>query len=278
MTATDTHIKEEVKNRYGSIASKAGGAGRCGPGSCGCAPQDAMSQKIGYTAEELASLPEGANLGLGCGNPLALASLNAGDTVLDLGSGAGIDCFLAAKRVGAEGHVIGVDMTGEMLAKARANAESGGYANVEFRKGEIEALPIGDNAIDVIISNCVINLSPDKPQVFREAFRVLRPGGRAYVSDIVIDGEIPEAIRESVFAYTACVGGALRKAEYLQCIRDAGFSQVEVTNETVYPLDSFIEGAEGSDPQLAKELKRLGKEELAEAARSVLSLKLELIK
>lgn len=227
---------------------------------------------MGYAAEDLAALPEGANLGLGCGNPLAMASLREGETVLDLGSGAGIDCFLAAKKVGASGHVIGVDMTPEMLSKARENAKKGGYANVEFRKGEIENLPVDDNSVDAIISNCVINLSPDKPQVFREIFRVLKPGGRFYVSDIVLTAPLPKVLQESAAVYTACVGGALLKDEYLGAIADAGLRDVRITGESVFPVADYLD-----DPTIAaaSEASGLGRKELEEAAGSIVSIRVE---
>ena len=182
--------------------------------------------------DDLRSVPDGANLGLGCGNPVALASLKGGETVLDLGSGAGFDAFLSANRVGKTGRVIGVDMTPEMLGTARENAKKGGYENIEFRHGEIESLPVDDNSIDVIISNCVINLSPDKPAVFREAFRVLRSGGRLMVSDIVLLKELPASLKESEEAYVACVAGASLKDDYLKMILDAGFKDVRTMNES----------------------------------------------
>jgi len=182
-------------------------------------------------------VPDGANLGLGCGNPVALASLKEGDIVLDLGSGAGFDCFLAAARVGSSGKVIGVDMTPEMVEKARQNAVQGSYANVEFRLGEIESLPVANEAVDVVISNCVINLSSDKPKVFREAFRALKPGGRLMVSDMVLLQELPEVIRKSVEAYVGCIAGALMKKDYLDAIETAGFTQIEVLGEDVYPIE-----------------------------------------
>jgi arsenite methyltransferase len=196
-----------------------------------------ISKNIGYTEEELKAIPEGANLGLGCGNPVAIASLKEGETVLDLGSGAGIDCFLAAKRVGPNGRVIGVDMTHEMLERARENARRTEYENVEFRLGEIEHLPVADNSIDVVISNCVINLSPDKGQVFNEAFRVLKPGGRLMVSDIVLTKELPEAIVNSIEAYIGCVAGAVLRDTYLEAIEAAGFKEITIIDEMRFPVE-----------------------------------------
>jgi len=203
-----------------------------GAASC-CSPQQTVSKSkaVGYTDEQLGAIPDGADLGLGCGNPTALASLKEGETVLDLGSGAGFDCFLAAGKVGKNGRVIGVDMTPEMLEKARENTRKGNYGNVEFRLGEIENLPVADNSVDIVISNCVINLAPDKRKVFTEAFRVLKPGGRLMISDIVLLKELPDAIKSSVDAYTGCIAGASRKEDYLATIASAGFQDVEVVSE-----------------------------------------------
>jgi arsenite methyltransferase len=192
---------------------------------------------IGYSTDDIQTAPEGANLGLGCGNPIALASLKEGETVLDLGAGAGFDCFLAAKRVGESGRVIGVDMTPEMVEKATNIVGQENYKNVEFRLGEIENLPVDNNSIDVIISNCVINLSPEKPKVFQEAFRVLKPGGRLMVSDIVLLKELPASITKSAAAYVSCVAGAALKDDYLGAIKKAGFKDVRVVEETSFPLD-----------------------------------------
>jgi SAM-dependent methyltransferase len=224
---------------------------------------------IGYSPEELAAVPEDANLGLGCGNPTALAGLKPGETVLDLGSGAGIDCFLAARKVGPAGHVIGVDMTPEMLDRARDNARKSGLDNVEFRLGEIENLPVADNTVDVILSNCVINLSTDKPRVFREAFRVLKPGGRLMVSDLALKKPLPPEIRGSVEAYVACVAGAMVKEDYLAAIRTAGFADVQVVGEKVFPAELLLE--DSLAPSLARELK-LSRKALEEHIASVLSL------
>jgi len=202
-------IREEVRRRYGATAR--GETSSCGDGCCTSTSADTL----GYSAEESAMAPEAANLGLGCGNPLAIASLREGQVVLDLGSGAGFDCFLAARAVGSTGNVIGVDMTHEMLSKARENAQKNGFTNVEFRLGEIEALPVANNSIDVIISNCVINLSPEKQRVFEEAFRVLKPGGRLAVADMVATAPLPEEIKSDWGAYTALTPGvwpALRRS------------------------------------------------------------------
>lgn len=247
----EQEVKKTVRDRYGAIAKEntAGGCG-CSTGSkqsskvSACCGNNSnavgdISKKIGYSDADITAVPEGANMGLGCGNPIALASLKKGEVVLDLGSGGGFDCFLASAKVGAKGKVIGVDMTAEMLDKARENTRKGGYKNVEFRLGEIENLPAADNSVDVIISNCVINLSIDKPRVFAEAFRVLKPGGRLMVSDIVILKELPDFIRKSIDAYIGCVAGAMNKEDYLQAIKAAGFKKVEVVNETTYPLDLF---------------------------------------
>jgi SAM-dependent methyltransferase len=236
---TDEHeIRENVRKGYAKVAEQ--GCGCCGPSSSCCGSTttvEEMSGKAGYSAEEMNAVPAGANLGLGCGNPLAHAAIHEGDTVLDLGSGAGFDCFLAARKVGKTGSVIGVDMTPEMLAKARENAKKAGVTNVEFRLGEIEALPVADNSVDLIISNCVINLSPDKARVFREAYRVLKPGGLLMVSDIVLDQPLPESVRTSVEAYTSCVAGAIMKDAYLDLIRKANLTDVAVLEEVRVPFD-----------------------------------------
>ena len=226
-------IKKIVRDGYATIARQ--GCGCCGPtGSC-CGGTDLtreISQDIGYTEEDINAAPEGANLGLGCGNPVALASLKEGETVLDLGSGAGFDCFLAAQKVGEKGHVIGVDMTPEMVERARENASKGDFSNMEFRLGEIENLPVADNTIDTIISNCVINLAPDKRRVFNEAYRVLKPGGRLMVSDMVLLKELPAFIKNTAAAYIGCLSGAVMKEEYLKSIAAAGFQEVMIVDET----------------------------------------------
>jgi SAM-dependent methyltransferase len=227
-----TDIRETVRQKYASIAEGAGEC--CGPG-CGCGETDVLHE-IGYTADQAAAIPEGANLGLGCGNPVAYAALEPGETVLDLGSGGGIDCFLAAREVGPSGHVIGVDMTAAMIARARANAVKGEYPNVEFRLGEIEHLPVADASVDVIVSNCVVNLSPDKPQVFRDAIRVLKPGGRVLVSDLVLLRPLSPELQKNVDLYVGCVAGAALKEDYLRMMRDAGFADVEILSEGRYTV------------------------------------------
>jgi arsenite methyltransferase len=278
-------VTKQVRTRYASVAKQSGagccsGASATGKGSSCCGSPNTtaakdISKSIGYTDTDVNSVPEGANLGLGCGNPIALASLKEGEIVLDLGSGAGFDCFLAASRVGPQGKVIGVDMTPEMLDKARENARKGNYRNVEFRMGEIENLPAADNSVNVIISNCVINLSQDKPKVFREAFRVLKPGGRLMVSDIVLLADLPPEIMASIEAYVGCVAGASKKSDYLGAIEAAGFKDVKVVDETVFPTGSLA-----TDPtiQAIIEEAHIKPAQIKKIASSVVSVKVSGIK
>ena len=231
-------VREQVRAGYAEVARTGGlstatrGSGCCSGSSC-CGPAGTgaagLAQKLGYNEAELATLPDGANLGLSCGNPPVLASLNSGEVVLDLGSGGGFDCFLAARRVGPRGRVIGVDMTPEMVARARENARKGGFRNVEFRLGEIEHLPVADASVDVILSNCVINLSPDKEQVYREAFRVLKPGGRLAISDVVAVKPVPKAVRDDFGKHSGCVAGALPVRKLEEILWAVGFFDSRVT-------------------------------------------------
>lgn len=269
-------VKKAVRTGYANVALE--NAPCCGGSTSCCGGEDPagdISRKLGYGEEELGSVPEGANLGLGCGNPLAHAALNKGDIVLDLGSGAGFDCFLAARKVGSEGKIIGVDMTPEMIEKARLNALRGEYSNVEFRLAEIEHLPVPDDCVDVVISNCVINLSPEKEQVFREAFRVLKPGGRLMVSDIVLLKEIPEAVRQSMEAYVGCVAGAVMKEDYLAAIGSAGFQEIRVLRENAFPAELVI-----SDPVAREVLDawNASGEDSADPAGSVVSIAVSAVK
>ena len=228
--------KNLVRLSYGAIATSGGNSGCCAPASGCSTPPTApstedMALRMGYSEEDLAAVPDGANLGLGCGNPQAISELRQGETVVDLGSGAGFDCFLAARQVGEAGRVIGVDMTHEMLAKARDNATKLGFPNVEFRLGEIEHLPIADATADVVISNCVVNLSPDKPQVFREAFRVLKPGGRIAISDVVNVKPLPAALAGDAAMLCGCVSGAAPTTEVEAWLLQAGFADVRIVEK-----------------------------------------------
>jgi SAM-dependent methyltransferase len=239
MTTSTTDIKEVVKEKYGQAASRltSGKAGCCGSGSALASSCDPITSKL-YSAEESGAVPETAVLAsLGCGNPTALAQLNPGEVVLDLGSGGGIDVLLSARRVGPTGKAYGLDMTDEMLALARENQQKAGVENVEFLKGEIENIPLPDNSVDVIISNCVINLSADKDRVLQEAFRVLKPGGRFAVSDVVVRGEVPSEMRKNVELWIGCIAGALRDTEYTDKLRAAGFADVDIEPTRIYNVE-----------------------------------------
>ena len=270
-------VKKIVRDRYAKVAKTKVSTCGCAPNASCCSPltDEQASKMIGYTEDELSAVPEGSNLGLGCGNPTALASLKEGERVLDLGSGGGFDCFLAAKKVGKSGKVIGVDMTPEMLDKARKNARKGKYTNVEFRLGEIENLPVADNSVDVIISNCVINLAPNKKRVFEEAYRVLAPNGRLMVSDIVLLKQLPEAIQRNAEAYTSCIAGAEIKDKYLDLMRNAGFKEVKVLSEKSYPLEYII-----SEPEVKEVIRSLNmtKEQVKETANSIVSISVSALK
>ena len=266
-------LREQVRRGYAKVAHATNGC------CCDCGGSsrtvEEVARTIGYSDEDIGALPEGANLGVGCGNPTALAEIRSGETVLDLGSGAGIDCFLAAAAVGNEGRVIGVDMTDEMLEAARQNAQIGRYRNVEFRKGFIEDLPVEAASVDLIISNCVINLSPEKDRVFAEAFRVLKSGGRMMISDIVLDRDLPAAVASSLSAYIGCVAGATRRDEYLRIVRKAGFRKVEILSAVKFA------DALGKDAPIWKETAErleIGLGEAREWASAVISIKLRAIK
>ncbi|MEW6667714.1 MAG: arsenite methyltransferase [Thermodesulfobacteriota bacterium] len=266
-------MRELVRERYGEIARN---RGSCCGSVASCCGTDQSARKasvgIGYSMEEIRSVPPDANLGLGCGNPTALASLKEGEVVLDLGSGGGFDCFLAAQKVGKGGRVIGVDMTPEMVGLARKNAAKGNDSNVEFRLGEIENLPVADQAVDVVISNCVINLSPQKSRVFEEAYRVLKTGGRFMISDIVLLKPLPRSVQDSIEAYVGCIGGAMVKDDYLNDLKAAGFADVKVAEETPFNVLSF-----GDEPFVRSMADKLGlsREELCDISDSIVSIRVE---
>ncbi len=260
-------MKDFVKKVYGDIANK--------KKSCCCGSNNTgVSEKVGYTKEDLSSIPDEANMGLGCGNPVALASLKEGEVVVDLGCGGGIDVFLSARRVGDRGRVIGIDMTENMLNKARANAQKAGLNNVEFKLGEIENLPLDSNMADCIISNCVINLSEDKQKVFNEAFRVLKPGGRLMVSDMVLLADLPDAILQSPELHAGCIAGALLKDEYLNKIKKAGFKEVNVTREDSVSLVDYI----GTDKVVSDFVENMSDLEKDRINKAIASIKVSAIK
>ncbi|OGC76708.1 MAG: arsenite S-adenosylmethyltransferase [candidate division Zixibacteria bacterium RBG_16_50_21] len=269
-------VKQAIRKNYAKIAIQRSSC--CAPPNscCGGSTTAAdISKNLGYSEEELTLAPPEANLGLGCGNPVALASLQEGENVLDLGSGAGLDCFLAAAKVGDGGRVIGVDMTPEMVTKARENARQGNYANVEFRLGEIENLPVASNSMDAVISNCVLNLVPDKNRAFRETFRVLKPGARLMISDIVLLEELPESIKGSIEAYVGCLSGAILKHDYLKAILAAGFREVEIVEEAPFSLELTI-----NDPTAQSIIENSGisTAEAKKLAKQVSSVKVRAVK
>lgn len=246
ITVENEQIKNAVRETYASIARSNGSC--CGPSSsCGTSPTDALT--LGYSEADVAQAPQGSEMGLGCGNPLAIASIKPGEVVVDLGSGGGFDCFLAGRRTGPQGCVIGVDMTPDMISKARANASNGGHDNVEFRLGEIEHLPVADNSVDLIISNCVINLSPDKAQVFRDAHRILKKGGRLAISDILATQPIPPALQQDLAAYAGCVAGAAQKKDVETMLASTGFTNIQVTlrDESRKFINEWLPGKNAGD-------------------------------
>lgn len=276
----EENIKKAVRENYAKVASGSSSSCCSAPvASSSCCGQvdlaKEISSNIGYSQEDLDKVPEGSNLGLGCGNPIAMASLAKGEVVLDLGSGAGFDCFLAAEKVGPEGKVIGIDMTPEMLEKARENARKGNFSNVEFRLGEIENLPAADGTIDVIISNCVINLAPDKDRVFSEAYRVLKQGGRIMVSDIVLTKELPNVIKNNMSAYVGCISGAIIKDDYLNAIKKAGFTDVKIIDAVNFPLNYIVSD---NTAVIVKNNLGLSDNQVKDLTDSILSIKVYALK
>ncbi len=280
--------RKRVREGYRKIAND----GLCGTASASCCesatPRDKLSKRFGYTRDELNAIPKASNLGLGCGNPVAFASLREGETVIDLGSGAGVDCFLAARKVGERGKVIGIDMTPEMLDSARENARKGDYTNVEFRLGEIEHLPVADNTADVIISNCVINLTINKKQVYEEAFRVLKPGGRIMVSDLVLRKELPSVIREKAHP-SSCIKTAILKDKYLKTVEAVGFVDVRILDEREYCSEELLGDPDAkviavdrntNSPELKSlsELDKKSREMVEKVLASTLSISISAIK
>jgi len=275
MTMKEKEIKRAVKEGYARIAKQATSYYSSQEGSGYFDNLEDICKRIGYSEEDISAAPPESNLGLGCGNPVALAAIKEGERVLDMGSGAGFDCFLASSLVGPSGQVIGVDITSEMVDKARANAKKGGYENIDFRQGDLENMPVADSYVDVVISNCVINLVPNKRLVFKEAFRVLRPGGRLAISDVVLTKELPEFVKNSTRAYIGCLAGAIMKEEYLQIIRNIGFSDVSVAAESSFPVQSLLCESNGS---AAVEMPQFSPAQQMEIADSVLSIKINAIK
>ena len=272
MTMKEKEIKRAVKEGYARIAKQATSYYSSQEGSGYFDNLQEICRRIGYSEEEISAAPPESNLGLGCGNPVALAAIKEGETVLDMGSGAGFDCFLASTQVGPSGKVIGVDITSEMVDKARANARKGGYENIDFRQGDLENMPVADSFVDVVISNCVINLVPNKRLVFKEAFRVLKPGGRLAISDVVLTRELPDFVKNSTRAYIGCLAGAIMKEEYLQIISNVGFSGISVAAESSFPVQSLLCESGGS---AAIEMPQFSPEQQKEIADSVLSIKVD---
>jgi arsenite methyltransferase len=273
--------RQQVREGYARVALEQSSC-------CGSSATHQESCRVGYSEAELGAVPEGANMGLGCGNPVTLASLKEGETVIDLGSGGGLDCFLAAKKVGKAGRVIGVDMTPEMIDKARRNAKMGNYSNVEFRLGEIENLPVADNSADAIISNCVINLTTNKKRVFQEAFRVLKPGGRVMISDLVLLKELPPHLRKRIDS-TSCITGAILKEKYLEIVRAAGFQNVRVTSEKQYYYEDLPTDPDATvvvlnartntqETKKVSELDERTKQKMKESLKDISSISLSAVK
>jgi arsenite methyltransferase len=271
----EREIKRKVREGYALIAKRATSQ-YASRSCCGCTdlPEE-ICRRLGYSEEEIQAAPPESNLGLGCGNPVALAEIKEGEIVLDMGAGAGFDCFLASTKVGQRGKVIGVDMTSEMVEKARANSRQGGYTNIDFRQGDLENMPVADDYVDVVISNCVINLVPNKDRAFKEAFRVLKPGGRLAVSDVVLLKGLPDFVKRSNEAYIGCLSGAIMKDEYLNIIRTAGFRDIVVVEERCFPIESLISESSGSPIQ---DMPSLSQGQLKDVSDSVSSIKVSAMK
>lgn len=266
----EREIKRAVRIGYAQIAKQASSCCSSKGSCCGTLPAEQIGKMMGYSKEELLAAPPESNLGLGCGNPVAMADIKEGEYVLDMGCGAGFDCFLASKAVGPAGKVIGVDMTNEMVDRAKANARRGGYTNMDFRQGELENMPVADNYIDLVISNCVINLVPNKVRAFKEAFRVLKPGGRLIVSDIVLNKELPDFVKSSTGAYIGCLSGAVMADEYQSAISKAGFEKVKVVDMSGFPVECLLRDADGR--QLF-DIPEISSGQFADVAGSVSSIK-----
>ncbi len=269
----EKEIKRAVREGYAKLA-KQDNVHRSS-GSEGSAIPYEICKMLGYTEEEIHAAPLGSNLGLGCGNPVAIASLQEGEIVLDMGSGAGFDCFIASMRVGSTGKVIGVDMTTEMVDRARANARKAGFTNIDFRQGDLENMPVADNYVDVVISNCVINLVPNKKRAFKEAYRVLRPGGRLAFTDVVLLKDLPEFVKASTGAYISCLAGAIFKEEYTELMRSVGFEEITVVNNCTFPIEILISDCGG---QAIEEIPELSSWQIQQMERSISSVKVSAIK
>jgi arsenite methyltransferase len=269
----EKEIKQAVREGYARLAKQVNEYSSSGSNCFGV--PDEICKMLGYTEEEIQAAPPGSNLGLGCGNPVAMASLKEGEIVLDMGSGAGFDCFIASMRVGLSGKVIGVDMTTEMVDRARANARKAGFANIDFRQGELENMPVADNYVDVVISNCVINLVPNKKLTFKEAYRVLRPGGRLAFTDLILLKDLPEFVKTSTGAYIGCLAGAIFKEEYIDLMRSAGFEELTVVSDCTFPIEILVSDCGG---QAIVDIPELSSWQLRQIKSSISSIKVSAIK
>ena len=268
----ENEIKRAVREGYAKLAKQ---ANVCHSSSSDSFDIPEICKMLGYTEEEIQAAPPGSNLGLGCGNPVALAFLNEGEIVLDMGSGAGFDCFIASKQVGSKGKVIGVDMTTEMVDRARANARKAGFTNIDFRQGDLENMPVADNYVDVVISNCVINLVPNKKRTFKEAYRVLKPGGRLAFTDVVLLKDLPEFVKTSTGAYIGCLAGAIFKEEYIELMRSVGFKELTVVSDYTFPIEILASDCGG---QAIADIPEFSSWQLQQIKGSISSIKVSAIK